>query len=146
MLLLAFAANILMCYVNDSDRSTFPPAFPLATAASFTVCPPNRSMKDTIAWWSGYGSLPGTISSRIPSSAPASDVACSMVPISPIFQITTWPRGSVKIRTPSTQQAFVPSQDPYNAVFGMAGSDLRRYSISRPVSPRQTGQWNVPLR
>ena len=139
---LCFSANILMCYVNDSDRSTFPPA----TAASFAIYHPNQSMKDTIAWWNGYGGLPGAISARRPSSVPAFDAACSRAPFSSIFQITTWPNGSMEKRTPSAQQPFVSRQDPYNTFFGMAGNDLRRYSISRPVSPRQTEQWNVPLR
>jgi hypothetical protein len=142
-----FPANILMCYGNDSDRSTIPPAFPAATAASFVIYHPSQPMKDTIAWWNGCGGLPGAISICRPSSASAFDSsACSRAPLSPIFQIITWSSGSMERRTPGAQMPFVPPQDPYNTVFGVAGSDLRRCSISRPVSPRQTGQLNVPLR
>jgi hypothetical protein len=135
-----------MCYVNDSDRTTFPPAFPAATAASFVIYPTNQPMQDTITWWNNYGHLPDAISTRKPSRVPVFDTACSKMSLSPIFQITTWPSGSKKTRTPNTQQPFVPPQDPYNTFLGMAGSDLRRYSISQPVKQRRTGQWNVSLR
>lgn len=118
---------------------------PIPATANYAVQPPNQPIQYPITWWSGYGGVPGTIPTRRPSSAPLlQDPSWPRPPTSPAFSMLD-SSASYVTGTPAVRPFKL--QDPYSTFFNTAsaGSDLRRYSISRPQSPKQVGKWNVPM-
>lgn len=121
-------------------------ATPTPAAANYAVQTLDQPIQYPITWWSGYGGIADAIPTRRPSSAPpVQDPSWPRPPTSPAYPM---PYHSESYMTAAPAVQPLKLQDPYSMFFGMAsaGSDLRRYSISRPQSPKQVRQRNVLMR